>query len=226
MRSTEFDFLKKPKSRVKEFINVLKIGVEFINGLRKLHPVGPCITVFGSARTKEDDSFYQAAMKFGQEIAGMGLATITGGGPGIMEAANRGARLAGGKSIGCNIELPLEQFPNPYVDLNIDFKQFYIRKVILLKYTHAFIVLPGGFGTLDELFETITLIQTKKTDKFPIVLFGKSYWEKMMEFVEVMEKQGTIGVKDKDLFLVTDSVEEGIEYVRKAIKQNHESKKK
>jgi uncharacterized protein (TIGR00730 family) len=226
MRSTEFDFLKKPKSRIKEFINVLRIGVEFINGLRKLHTVGPCITVFGSARTKEEDPYYQAAVKFGEKIAGMGLATITGGGPGIMEAANKGAKLAGGKSIGCNIELPMEQFPNPYVDLNIDFKQFYIRKVILLKCTHAFIVLPGGFGTLDELFETITLIQTKKTDKFPIVLFGKSYWEKMMEFVEVMEKQGTIGVNDKDLFLVTDSVEEGINYVRKAIKDNYQSKKK
>ncbi|MFT6745989.1 MAG: hypothetical protein ACJAZ2_000327 [Glaciecola sp.] len=225
VRNKEFDFLSGPTSRFKEFLNVLQIAGEFINGFRKLHFVGPCITVFGSARTKEDSEYYKAAVQFGEEIAKMGFATMTGGGPGIMEAANRGAQKAGGKSIGCNIELPMEQFPNPYLDLDIDFKQFYVRKVILLKYSYAFIVLPGGFGTLDELFETITLIQTKKTARFPIVLFGKSYWNKMMKFVDVMREEGTISPNDKDLFMITDSVQEGMEYTREFIKEHFHPKK-
>jgi len=223
--NSEFDFLSGPTSRFAEFINVIRIAGEFINGFRKLHFVGPCITVFGSARTKEDNKYYQAAVRFGEEIAKMGFATMTGGGPGIMEAANRGAKNEGGKSIGCNIELPMEQFPNPYLDLDIDFKQFYVRKVLLLKYSYAFVVLPGGFGTLDELFETITLIQTKKTKRFPIVLFGKEYWSKMMEFVDVMKEEGTISDKDKELFMITDSVEEGMEYIKRFIKEHFKPKK-
>lgn len=226
MKDSEFDFLSGPTSRLKEFFNVIQIAREFIKGFRKLHFVGPCITVFGSARTKEDDPYYKAAVGFGEAIAKMGFATMTGGGPGIMEAANRGARKGKGKSIGCNIELPMEQFPNPYLDVSIDFKQFYVRKVILLKYSYAFIVLPGGFGTLDELFETITLIQTKKTERFPIVLFGKSYWSKMMEFVDVMKEEGTISSQDKDLFMITDSVEEGMEYTRSFIHEHFKPQKR
>ncbi|MFT6716336.1 MAG: hypothetical protein ACJA0Q_000972 [Saprospiraceae bacterium] len=225
VKNKEFDFLSGPTSRLREFLNVLQIAGEFINGFRKLHFVGPCITVFGSARTKEGDKYYQAAVRFGEEIARSGFATMTGGGPGIMEAANRGAQKEGGKSIGCNIELPMEQFPNPYLDIDIGFKQFYVRKVILLKYSYAFIVLPGGFGTLDELFETITLIQTKKTKRFPIVLFGKDYWSKMMEFIDVMKQEGTISDGDKGLFMVTDSVEEGMEYISSFIKEHFNPKK-
>ena len=159
--SKEFDFLSGPNSRWKEFVSVIRIAREFIHGFRKLHFVGPCITVFGSARTKADNIYYQAGLEIGERIAQKGFAVMTGGGPGIMEAANKGAKQGGGLSIGCNIELPMEQFPNPYLDISVDFKQFYVRKVLLLKYSYAFIVLPGGFGTLDELFETITLIQTK-----------------------------------------------------------------
>jgi uncharacterized protein (TIGR00730 family) len=225
MKDAEFDFLSGPTSRWKELVNVFQIAGEFINGFRKLHFVGPCVTVFGSARTPEDNKYYQTAVLFGEKIAKMGFATMTGGGPGIMEAANRGARKAGGKSIGCNIELPMEQFPNPYLDLNIDFKQFYVRKVLLLKYSYAFVVMPGGFGTLDELFETITLIQTKKTVRFPIVLFGVLYWSKMMDFIDVMIAEGTISEDDKELFLVTDSVDEGMEYIRSFIKEHFKPKR-
>ncbi len=213
MKESAFHFLSGSTSRWQELKNVLQIAGEFIKGFRKLHFVGPCITVFGSARTKESNPYYQAAVSFGVEIAKMGFTTMTGGGPGIMEAANRGAQEGGGKSVGCNIELPMEQFPNPYLDLTIDFKQFYVRKVLLLKYSYAFVVLPGGYGTLDELFETITLIQTKKTARFPIVLFGQSYWSKMLDFIEVMDQEGTISTRDKDLFMVTDSVEEGMKFI-------------
>lgn len=223
-KDAEFAFLSGPTSRRKELINVIKIAAEFIKGFRKLHFVGPCITVFGSARTKPESIYYQAAVQFGEEISKKGFAVMTGGGPGIMEAANKGAQNVGGKSIGCNIELPKEQFPNPYLDLTIDFKQFYVRKVMLMKYSFAFVVLPGGFGTLDELFETITLIQTKKTARFPIVLFGKEYWDKMLSFVEVMESEGTISTDDKRLFLVTDSVDEGMNYITDFIKKNFKPK--
>lgn len=216
---SEFSFLSGPTSRWKEFVSVIDIAAEFIKGFRKLHFVGPCITVFGSARTKEDNLYYQAAVEFGEKIAKKGFAVMTGGGPGIMEAANKGAKQGNGLSIGCNIELPMEQYPNPYLDITVDFKQFYVRKVLLLKYSYAFIVLPGGFGTLDELFETITLMQTKKTKKFPIVLFGKSYWEKMINFVDVMEQNGTISEADKELFFVTDSIDEGLDYVFSFIKK-------
>ena len=216
--SKEFDFLSGPNSRWKEFVSVIRIAREFIHGFRKLHFVGPCITVFGSARTKADNIYYQAGLEIGERIAQKGFAVMTGGGPGIMEAANKGAKQGGGLSIGCNIELPMEQFPNPYLDISVDFKQFYVRKVLLLKYSYAFIVLPGGFGTLDELFETITLIQTKKTRRFPVVLIGKEYWSKMLEFVEVMKKEGTISSKDDQLFFLTDSIDDAMDYAFNFIK--------
>lgn len=221
---SEFSFLSGPTSRWKELISVVDIAGEFIKGFRKLHFTGPCITVFGSARTNKEDLYYQAAVEFGEKIAKKGFAVMTGGGPGIMEAANKGAKQGNGLSIGCNIELPMEQYPNPYLDITVDFKQFYVRKVLLLKYSYAFVVLPGGFGTLDELFETITLMQTKKTEQFPIVLFGKEYWKKMLDFIDVMEQNGTIGTADKKLFMVTDSVDEGLDYVFNFIKTRFKPK--
>lgn len=224
INDSEFKFLSGPTSRWKEFVSVLGIAKEFINGFRHLHFVGPCITVFGSARTQESDPYYQAAVKFGEGISKKGFGVMTGGGPGIMEAANRGAKNVGGKSIGCNIELPKEQFPNPYLDISIDFNQFYVRKVLLLKYSYAFIVLPGGFGTLDELFETITLIQTKKTKRFPIVLFGTEYWNSMLQFIDVMDQYGTISPEDKELYFVTDSVEDGLNYAFDFIKKHFQPK--
>lgn len=217
--SHEFHFLSGPNSRIKEFISVIDIAAEFIRGFRKLHFVGPCITVFGSARIAENDFYYKAGVEFGERIVKKGFAVMTGGGPGIMEAANKGAKIGGGLSIGCNIELPHEQKPNAYLDISVDFKQFYVRKVLLLKYSYAFIVMPGGFGTLDELFETITLIQTKKTKRFPIVLFGKDYWQKMVDFVDVMLDKGMISAGDEKLFLVTDSIDEATDYVFDYIKR-------
>lgn len=214
----EFPFLKGPLSRFKELKTVVNIAAEFIKGFRKLHFVGPCITVFGSARFKEDHPHYQAGVQFGEKIVKNDFVVMTGGGPGIMEAANRGAKQGGGKSIGCNIVLPFEQKPNPYVDLTIDFKYFFVRKVLLLKYSLGFIVLPGGFGTLDELFETLTLIQTKKIDQFPVVLYGKEYWHNMLEQIKLMADQTTINFEDQNLVFITDSIDEGMDYLLEHIK--------
>lgn len=209
----EAKFLGGKRSRLKELISLLSIGFEFIHGFRKLHFVKPCITVFGSARFKEDNLYYQQARVLAQLIAKKGFTIMTGGGPGIMEAANRGAKDVSGKSIGCNIELPKEQQPNPYLDFNITMDHFYVRKVLLLKYSYAFVVFPGGFGTIDELFETLTLIQNKKISNFPIVLFGKSYWSKLLQQTEVMVDIGTISENDLDLFLATDSITEAMDYI-------------
>jgi len=209
----EAKFLGGKRSRFKELISLLSIVSEFIHGFRKLHFVNPCITFFGSARFKEDNLYYKQARAFAKLIAKKGFTVMTGGGPGVMEAANRGAKDVSGKSIGCNIELPKEQQPNPYLDFNITMEHFYVRKVLLLKYSYAFVVFPGGFGTMDELFETLTLLQTNKISDFPVVLFGKDYWSKLLEQTEVMEALGTISKKDLDLFLVTDSVTEGMDYI-------------
>ncbi|WNH07776.1 TIGR00730 family Rossman fold protein [Thalassobellus suaedae] len=209
----EAQFLGGKRSRFKELISLLSIVSEFIHGFRKLHYVKPCITFFGSARFKEHNLYYQQARALAQLIAKKGFTVMTGGGPGIMEAANRGAKDVSGKSIGCNIKLPEEQKPNPYLDFNITMNHFYVRKVLLLKYSYAFAVFPGGFGTLDELFETLTLLQTNKIHNFPVVLFGKDYWSKLLEQTKVMEALGTISEKDLDLFLVTDSVTEGMNYI-------------
>src|SRR6266487_1003212 len=155
-------FLEGPRSRFAEFCTLLRVMRDFLRGYRALHFVGPCVTVFGSARIKPDDPHYELALKMGAAIARLGFTVMTGGGPGIMEAANRGAKEVGGRSVGCNIHLPVEQNPNPYLDKFITLDNFFVRKVLLLKYSYAFVVMPGGFGTLDELFETITLVQTKK----------------------------------------------------------------
>jgi len=213
-KTSERYFLEGPHARTHEFRFVLKVMRQFIRGFRKLHFVGPCVTVFGSARFKDGHPYYELARRMGTEMSKLGFTIMTGGGPGIMEAANRGAKEAGGRSVGCNIHLPSEQKPNSYLDKWITLDHFFVRKVLLVKYSYAFIVMPGGFGTLDELFETITLIQTKKISHFPIILMGKSYWETMINFVNEMDDQGTISVEDLELLKVTDDVEEAIEHIR------------
>ena len=187
---------------------------EFIRGFRILHFAGPAVTVFGSARTKEGHPAYEVAREIGGALAKMGFSVMTGGGGGIMEAANRGAKEAGGKSIGCNILLPMEQRPNPYLDIMINFKYFFVRKLMLLKYSYAFVVLPGGAGTMDELFETLTLIQTKKIYNFPIILLGKDYFKPLMDFLDLMIIERTIDEDDLGYLVVTDSVDEAIDYIR------------
>ena len=213
----EAEFLGGKRSRFKEFKSLLSIVFEFVHGFRKLHFVNPCITFFGSARFGEANLYYQQAREFAQLMAKNGFTIITGGGSGIMEAANRGAKDVAGKSIGCNIELPKEQQPNPYLDFNITLNHFYVRKVLLLKYSYAFVVFPGGFGTMDELFETLTLLQTNKIADFPVVLFGKDYWSNLVEQIDKMRNLGTICEKDVQLFLVTDSVSEGVNYIYKEL---------
>jgi len=217
----EYVYLEGPKSRSHEFSFAWKVFREFIKGFRTLHFVGPCITVFGSARFKEKDFFYEKAKEFGKRIADIGFTTMTGGGPGIMEAANRGAFENGGISVGCNIQLPFEQKANPYVHTSITFEHFFIRKTMLVKYSYAFIIMPGGFGTMDEFFETITLIQTKIITQFPIVLFGKEYYKDLMETIESMAKHGTIATEDLNLVLLTDDMDEAMQHIHNYITANY-----
>lgn len=204
----DLSFLAGPRSRWAEFRSVLSIAGEFIRGFRQLHFVGPCVTVFGSARFKEDHPYYEAARELARRIGRVGFTIMTGGGPGIMEAANRGARDVGARSIGCNILLPHEQYANPYLDLSLTFERFFVRKVLLLKYSVAFVVMPGGAGTVDELFETITLIQTGKVRNFPILLYGKEYWGPTLEQIDRMVAAGTLGQKELSFVFVADSIEE------------------
>jgi len=208
-------FLEGPHSRWKEMIFLFDVVKEFIHGFRKLHFVGPCVTVFGSARFQETHPYYELARQMGQQIVGLGFTVMTGGGPGIMEAANRGAKEAGGNSVGCNIVLPKEQKPNPYLDLWVDIDYFFLRKVLLTKYSYAFVVMPGGYGTLDEFFEAITLIETGKLQKFPVVLMGKNYHEELHKHVERMKVEKTINDKESGLFLFTDSIDEAINHINK-----------
>ena len=184
----------------------MRAGRDFVRGFRALHFVGPCVTVFGSARFDEQHRYYAMAREVGAALARMGFTVMTGGGPGVMEGANRGAREAGGRSVGCNVELPFEQEPNPYLDRWVTCRYFFVRKVLLVKYSYAFVVLPGGFGTLDELTEALTLIQTRKILQFPIVLMGSDYWAPFLAMVKTMVEEGTISASDLDLMLVTDSV--------------------
>ena len=208
-------FLEGPRSRLAEFSRVLRIATEFIRGFRALHFIGPCVTVFGSARFPEDHAYYRLARSLGQAIGSAGLTVMTGGGPGIMEAANRGARDVGGGSLGCNIQLPAEQVPNPYLDRFVTFRYFFIRKVMLVKYSRAFVVMPGGFGTLDELFEAVTLVQTRKISGFPIVLMGTDYWKPLLDFLRgTLAHNGTIDRADLEILTVSDSVEEAIEAIQ------------
>ncbi|MCB0792928.1 MAG: TIGR00730 family Rossman fold protein [Flavobacteriales bacterium] len=210
-------FLEGPRSRWKEFTSVISISREFIHGFRKLHFVGPCVTFFGSARFKEDHPYYEAARELARRVGRVGFTIMTGGGPGIMEAANRGARDVGATSVGCNIELPHEQLPNPYLDVSLHFDRFFIRKVLLLKYSVTFVVMPGGAGTMDELFETITLIQTGKLKDFPILLYGKDYWAPLLEQLDRMVEAGTIGRKELEFVFVADNVEEATELLQEQL---------
>lgn len=220
----ELVYLDGPKSRGYELAFAWRVFWQFIKGFRNLHFVGPCITVFGSARFKEDNFYYQKAREFGKRIAELGFTTMTGGGPGIMEAANRGAFENGGNSVGCNIKLPFEQVANPYVQKSVTFEHFFTRKVMLVKYSYAFIIMPGGFGTLDEFFETLTLVQTRSITQFPVVLFGKEYHQPLMEHIEWMAEQGTISKEDMKLVLLTDDVNEAMEHVHSYVRANYKVK--
>lgn len=214
MSKAEIKFLEGPQNRWKEFTFAINVLLEFIKGLRALHFVGPCVTIFGSARFKEGHPYYEQAKEVSGRIAQLGFTIMTGGGPGIMEAANKGAKEVGGKSVGCNIVLPMEQKPNPYLDKWVNIKYFFVRKTLLIKYSYAFVVLPGGFGTLDEYFEALTLIQTNMISQFPIVILDKAFHKDLMEHIEKMKSAGTISATDTGLFLFTDSVEEAVAYIR------------
>jgi uncharacterized protein (TIGR00730 family) len=214
-------FLAGPNSRGNELSFLLKVGYQFFRAFRKLHFVGPCVTVFGSARFDEDNKYYKQARTLGQTLSKMGFAVMTGGGPGIMEAANRGAYEAKGQSIGCTIKLPKEQTSNPYMTKVVDFDFFFVRKAILTKYSYAFVVMPGGFGTLDELFETLTLIQTKTLHNFPVVIMGKEYYQDLYEMVERMIQEETISPNDKDLILITDDLNQACHHIATYITKNY-----
>lgn len=205
--------LEGPARRGSEFLRAVRIFFELIHGFRQLHFLGPCVTVFGSARFPANHPHYALARELGAQIARAGFTVMTGGGPGIMEAANRGAREAGGRSVGCNIQLPVEQQPNPYLDRFVTFRHFFVRKVMLVKYSYAFVVLPGGFGTLDEIFETATLIQTGKISNFPLILMGVEYWRDLRELLERMVREGTIDGRDLERILFTDSIEQAMEVI-------------
>ena len=195
---------------------IFKIMAEFVDGFEKLSKIGPCVSIFGSARTKPEHPYYQLAEEIAYKLTKEGYGIITGGGPGIMEAANKGARTAGGKSVGLNIELPFEQSSNPYIDRDklITFDYFFVRKLMFIKYAQGFVVLPGGFGTMDELFEALTLIKTKKIGKFPIVLVDKDYWQGLMDWVtKTFIKEGMIDKNDMNLFKVADSADEAVQHI-------------
>jgi uncharacterized protein (TIGR00730 family) len=213
-KGDENRLLEGPRLRSEELFRSMRIFAEFIRGFRQLHFIGPCVTVFGSARFGEDHRYYKLARSFGNALAEAGYATMTGGGPGIMEAANRGAKERGGLSIGCNIQLPMEQEPNPYLDKFVEFRYFFVRKVMLVKYSDAFVAMPGGFGTLDEIFETAVLIQTGKIERFPMILMGSDFWERPMNFIRTrMVEDGVISASDPDLLRVTDDVDEAIRWI-------------
>jgi uncharacterized protein (TIGR00730 family) len=208
-------FLRGPQDRSSELVRAARIFVEFIHGFRALHFVGPCVTVFGSARFGDPHPYYQVGRRMGASLAEAGFTVMTGGGPGIMEAANRGAKDAGGRSVGCNITLPKEQRPNAYLDRWVEFRHFFVRKVMLVKYSYAFVALPGGFGTLDEIFETAVLIQNSKIRGFPLVLMGVDYWRPLIEFLKSkLQSSRAIDAEDLARIVVTDSVEEATALIR------------
>lgn len=211
-------FLRGPGRRGRELGWVLRIGAEFLRGFRALHFVGPCVTVFGSARFPADHPTYALARRLGRCLAEVGFTVMTGGGGGVMEAANRGAWDVGGLSIGCNITLPKEQVPNLYLDRFVTFQHFFVRKVMLVKYSYAFVALPGGMGTLDEVFEAATLIQTGKMRGFPIVLLGTAYWRPLVDYLRTtMVAGGALDAADVDRLLLTDSPEEATAHVHRVV---------
>jgi len=203
---------------------IFKIMSEFVEGYERMSKIGPSVSIFGSARTKPDNKYYEIAKEIAEKLANLGYGIITGGGPGIMEAGNHGAQKAGGKSVGLNIDLPFEQNHNPYIDAehNLEFDYFFVRKVIFVKYSQAFVVMPGGFGTLDEMFEAITLIQTKKINNRPIVLVGKSYWKGLIDWIKLamLEEEQNISPSDLDLFKMVDTADEAVKYVDDFYKSN------
>ena len=207
-------FLQGPQSRIFELARAIRIFGEFVKGFRRFHFLGPCVTVFGSARFGDGHEYYAMARRVGQALARRGFTVMTGGGPGVMEAANRGAQEVGGRSVGCNIRLPREQHPNPYLDQWITFRYFFVRKVMLAKYSYAFIALPGGFGTMDEIFEIVTLIQTERVKRFPVILIGRDFWDPLHEFLRRRPLAlGTISATDLHLLEITDEIESTIERV-------------
>jgi uncharacterized protein (TIGR00730 family) len=196
---------------------IFKVMGEFVQGFEKMAKIGPCVSIFGSARTKPDNKYYKIAEEIAAKVVRHGYGVITGGGPGIMEAGNKGANAQGGKSVGLNIDLPFEQNNNIYIDRDksLDFDYFFVRKVMFVKYSQGFIVLPGGFGTMDELFEALTLIQTKKIGRFPIVLVGRDYWSGLVDWLRdtLLEMEGNISRPDMDLFNVVDTATEAVEVI-------------
>ena len=215
---SERQLLQGPHARRHELRQAIRIFNECIRGFRTLHFVGPCVTVFGSARFDPTHPYYLLGEEVGAKLAEIGITVMTGGGPGLMEAANRGARRAGGRSIGCNIQLPAEQQPNPYLDRMVEFRYFFVRKLMLLKYSYAFVALPGGFGTLDEIFETLVLIQTGKIRRFPLVLLGTDFWSPLVGVLrERLLPAGTIDVGDVALITMTDSPAEAVAHIREAV---------
>ncbi|WP_025270539.1 TIGR00730 family Rossman fold protein [Hippea sp. KM1] len=212
MKDIQKEFLEN-RNKNKDLWRLFKVLSDFTDAFEELDDVGLAVAMFGSARIKEDDLYYKKAYEMAKRFAEEGYAVITGGGPGIMEAANKGAHEAGGISVGLNIELPHEQKLNPYVNLPLDFRYFFTRKVTFMKYAVSFVVMPGGYGTMDELFESLVLIQTDKIGRFPVVLFGSEFWEKVVDVMRFLADRGYISESDLGLFKITDSVEEAVSYV-------------
>lgn len=196
---------------------IFKIMSEFVEGYERMSRIGPCVSIFGSARTKPDNQYYKLSIEIAEKLANSGYGVITGGGPGIMEAANKGAHQVGGKSVGLNIDLPFEQNHNPYIDAehNLEFDYFFVRKVIFVKYSQAFVVMPGGLGTLDEMFEAMTLVQTKKINHRPIVLVGTSYWTGLVDWIKtvMLGQENNISPQDLNLFTIVDTADEAVKYI-------------
>jgi uncharacterized protein (TIGR00730 family) len=213
----EKSFYAGPRSRLEELRFLWRVVCEFVTGFRSLHFTPPCVTVFGSARFPDGHPYYELGKQVGAAVARLGFCVMTGGGPGIMEAANRGAKEADGASIGCNIRLPAEQHHNPYLDRFVTLRYFFVRKVLLFKYSYAFVILPGGFGTMDEFFEVLTLVQTGKIQDFPLIVMGGEYYAKLRELLGEMLKAGTINPADMKYLYFTDSVEEMANYIASTV---------
>jgi uncharacterized protein (TIGR00730 family) len=226
IHSREEEYLEGPRSRRKDFMFAVKVFLQMVRAMRTLHYIGPCITVFGSARFKEGHKYYEAAREFGKRIAELGFTTLTGGGPGIMEASNRGAFENGGYSVGCNIQLPFEQKGNAYMHKWFTFKHFFVRKTLLIKYSYSFIIMPGGFGTMDEFFETLTLVQTKTITQFPLVLYGVEYYQPLMDYMKFLAQQSTISEADLKLVILTDNIDDAINHITTYIHNNYTIKKR
>ncbi|MFP4381344.1 MAG: TIGR00730 family Rossman fold protein [Candidatus Sumerlaeia bacterium] len=229
---TEDERFLAPRGRVEDFTRtdtwrIFRIISEFVEGFEMLAELGPAVTIFGSARTPEDHPMYEAAVEVSKRLAEKGLGIITGGGPGIMEAGNKGAKKGDGLSVGLNIELPFEQHLNPYADISLQFHYFFVRKTLFLKYASAFVIFPGGFGTMDECFESLTLIQTGKVKNFPVVLFGSDYWSGLMDWVKnTMLKKGNISEGDLDLMIISDSVEDTVDHIVSSLQEDSERQKR